>query len=154
MTDKRLKRPRDPAQLAKLMIDIASGEVEDRTPGPERAKGRAGGLKASYCLNGAAGLFCGPAAGVTSNGQSRNDGWYAGGGFEYMVHKGALVDVILGAEYQHWDVSNSRAFCFTPTCNVNGDYDLGAKGDLVRARLTIKTQGYGWWEPAPVVAKY
>ncbi len=24
------KRPRDPAQLAKLMIDIASGEVEDR----------------------------------------------------------------------------------------------------------------------------
>jgi outer membrane immunogenic protein len=103
-------------------------------------------LKATYCLNGAAGLLC-PAAGVTSNGQSRNDGWYAGGGFEYMVHKGALVDVILGAEYQHWDVSNSRAFCFTPTCNVNGDYDLGAKGDLVRARLTIKTQGYGWWGP-------
>jgi hypothetical protein len=29
MPDKRLKRPRDPAQLAKLMIDIASGEVED-----------------------------------------------------------------------------------------------------------------------------
>jgi len=28
--NKRLKRPRDPAQLAKLMIDIASGEVEDR----------------------------------------------------------------------------------------------------------------------------
>jgi hypothetical protein len=27
---KRPKRPRDPAQLAKLMIDIASGEVEDR----------------------------------------------------------------------------------------------------------------------------
>ena len=24
------KRPRDPAQLAKLMIDIASGEVEDK----------------------------------------------------------------------------------------------------------------------------
>jgi hypothetical protein len=26
----RRKRPRDPAQLAKRMIDIASGEVEDR----------------------------------------------------------------------------------------------------------------------------
>ena len=26
------KRPRDPAQLAKLMIDIASGEVQDRPP--------------------------------------------------------------------------------------------------------------------------
>ena len=32
MTDTRKKRPRDPAQLAKLMIDIASGEVEDREP--------------------------------------------------------------------------------------------------------------------------
>ena len=30
-----LKRPRDPAQLAKLMIDIASGEVEDRAPAPD-----------------------------------------------------------------------------------------------------------------------
>ena len=27
-----LEHPRDPAQLAKLMIDIASGEVEDRAP--------------------------------------------------------------------------------------------------------------------------
>ena len=35
------------------------------------------------------------------NGQSRNNGWYAGGGLDYMVHKGPLVDVILGVEYQH-----------------------------------------------------
>jgi hypothetical protein len=53
--DKRLKRkrPRDPAQLAKLMIDIASGEVEDRKPAPSLegkdaaavSLGRRGGLK-------------------------------------------------------------------------------------------------------------
>lgn len=38
MTDvpvKRPKRPRDPAQLAKLIVDIATGEVEDREPTPE-----------------------------------------------------------------------------------------------------------------------
>ena len=35
MPEKHPKRPRDPAQLAKLMIDIASGEVEDREPTPE-----------------------------------------------------------------------------------------------------------------------
>ncbi len=29
------KRPRDPAQLAKLMIDFASGDVEDREPWTE-----------------------------------------------------------------------------------------------------------------------
>ncbi len=34
MPENRRKRPRDPAQLAKLMIDIASGEVEDRAPTP------------------------------------------------------------------------------------------------------------------------
>jgi hypothetical protein len=31
---KHPKRPRDPAQVAKLMIDIASGAVEDRQPTP------------------------------------------------------------------------------------------------------------------------
>jgi hypothetical protein len=49
----RLKRPRDPAQLAKLMIDIASGEVEDRPPTPEEQgkdpaavrRGQLGGTK-------------------------------------------------------------------------------------------------------------
>jgi hypothetical protein len=45
------KRPRDPAQLAKLIVDIATGEVEDRQPTPEErgkdpgaaALGRKGG---------------------------------------------------------------------------------------------------------------
>jgi hypothetical protein len=40
MPDKPLKRPRDPAQLAKLMIDIASGEVEDRAPTPPSTEGK------------------------------------------------------------------------------------------------------------------
>lgn len=47
------KRPRDPNQFAKLMVDIASGEVEDRRPTPEEedkdpsavALGRKGGKK-------------------------------------------------------------------------------------------------------------
>ena len=30
MATKRLKRPRDPIQLGKLIVDIATGEVEDR----------------------------------------------------------------------------------------------------------------------------
>lgn len=51
MMPKPRKRPRDPDQLAKLMIDIASGEVDDREPTPEEqgknpaavALGRKGG---------------------------------------------------------------------------------------------------------------
>ena len=50
--------------------------------------------------------------------QSRNNGWYAGGGFDYMVHKGPLVDVILGLEYQHFDVGSKNAFCGNPTCTA------------------------------------
>jgi hypothetical protein len=48
MPNKRPKRPRDPAQLAKLMIDIASGEVEDQKPMPKNPAvefARQGGLK-------------------------------------------------------------------------------------------------------------
>lgn len=45
------KRPRDPAQLAKFIVDVATGEVEDRRPTPEEqgkdpnaaALGRKGG---------------------------------------------------------------------------------------------------------------
>jgi outer membrane immunogenic protein len=100
-------------------------------------------LKGAYC-NAITGLCDGP--GSVQNGASRNtNGWYAGGGFDYMVHKGSLVDVILGVEYQHFDVRGETAFCVNFGCNpgTNADYDLSAKGDLVRARLTIKTQGYG-----------
>ena len=54
MTEKRLKRPRDPFQFAKLIGDIATGQVEDSAPpapvDPNKdaaavALGRKGGLK-------------------------------------------------------------------------------------------------------------
>lgn len=59
MPESRRKRPRDPAQLAKLMIDIASGEVEDREPTPEEqgkdpaaaALGRKGGRARAKSLS-------------------------------------------------------------------------------------------------------
>lgn len=40
MTAKRLKRPRDPVQLGKLIGDILTGQVEDRSAEkPRPAKG-------------------------------------------------------------------------------------------------------------------
>ena len=54
MTEKRLKRPRDPVQLGKLIGDILTGQVEDRAPiapaDPNKdqnavALGRKGGLR-------------------------------------------------------------------------------------------------------------
>jgi hypothetical protein len=49
MATKRLKRPRDPIQLGKMIVDIATGQVEDREEnGKDPAAvelGRRGGLK-------------------------------------------------------------------------------------------------------------
>jgi hypothetical protein len=49
MATKRLKRPRDPIQLGKLIVDIATGQVEDRVDDSrnEQAveRGRLGGQK-------------------------------------------------------------------------------------------------------------
>src|SRR5262249_53766948 len=55
-------------------------------------------------------ILCPPAQAANFCGSSFNDGWFAGGGFEYMIHKGTVVDVIVGAEYQHIDVGTRRAF--------------------------------------------
>ena len=49
MATKRLKRPRDPIQLGKLIVDIATGQVEDRTDDQKNVvaaeSGRKGGIK-------------------------------------------------------------------------------------------------------------
>ena len=49
MATKRLPRPRDPAQLAKLIVDIATGEVEDEIQDDRNSaaveRGKRGGIK-------------------------------------------------------------------------------------------------------------
>ena len=53
MPDRSSKRPKDPNQLAKAIVDIATGQIEDSEPMPEErgknpaavALGRLGGLK-------------------------------------------------------------------------------------------------------------
>jgi hypothetical protein len=42
---KQPKRPRDPAQLAKLIVDIATGEVEEKPETGFTKRARAGGHK-------------------------------------------------------------------------------------------------------------
>jgi hypothetical protein len=41
----RPKRPRDPNQLAKLIVDLTTGDASDKPAGGRAASGRAGGLK-------------------------------------------------------------------------------------------------------------
>jgi hypothetical protein len=55
MATKRLKRPRDPIQLGKLIVDIATGQVEDRVEdGKSNAAvelGRKGGVARARVLS-------------------------------------------------------------------------------------------------------
>lgn len=41
------KRPRDPNQLAKLMIDIATGQVKDEEPEPATRRAKGGHARAA-----------------------------------------------------------------------------------------------------------
>ncbi len=55
MTDKHPKRPRDPNQLAKLVVDIATGEVEERQASVQEVlaskAGRKGGRARAKALS-------------------------------------------------------------------------------------------------------
>ena len=54
MTARRLKRPRDPIQLGKLIVEIAAGQLEDQTEDGKNpaavALGRRGGLARAKSL--------------------------------------------------------------------------------------------------------
>ena len=58
MTEHR-KRPRDPSQLGKFIVDVATGQIEDRPPTPEEqgkdpaaaALGRMGGKARAKSLS-------------------------------------------------------------------------------------------------------
>ena len=45
MAVKRTPRPRDPIQLGKLMVDIATGQVADAAETPQTQRARSGGAK-------------------------------------------------------------------------------------------------------------
>ena len=93
---------------------------------------------------------CSAVFGVVRNsdfgGVTWNGGWFVGTGVEFMAYRGAVADVVLGAEYQHFEVGSQLAFTCTfalcgPTSHQN--FYQSAGGDIVRARLTIKSNGWG-----------
>ncbi len=89
--------------------------------------------------------FFGIFADYNLSGTTWSNGWFAGAGFDYVVYKGSLADVLLGAEYQHFDLVRQVAvFCTPYLCPGNHQTFLhDANGDVVRVRLTFKTHGWG-----------
>jgi outer membrane immunogenic protein len=75
------------------------------------------------------------------NGRTRLSGWYAGGGIDWVVARGELTALILGVEYQHFDLDAKHIPIVNTT--VAEQYSAGAKGDIIRARFTVKYPT--WW---------
>jgi len=66
-------------------------------------------------------------------GRSTNTGWFAGAGAEWAVTN----NVILGIEYQHYELDSKRATTQLSPADVD-NIALASSGDLVRARLSFK----------------
>src|SRR4029453_15356636 len=76
------------------------------------------------------------------SGHVRGRGWFVGGGLEYIIHRGALVDFFVGREYTHYEFARQTAFCANAACTGVFSYNTKAEVDIARARLTIKTHGW------------
>jgi outer membrane immunogenic protein len=83
------------------------------------------------------------------SGVTHHPGWYAGFGVEYVIHRGTVVDVVSGFEYQHMEFDEERTttgFCFFGgKCTLplaQFGRHVSADVDVVRARLSIKTKGW------------
>jgi outer membrane immunogenic protein len=85
-------------------------------------------------------------ADLNLSGKTWNNGWFAGAGFDYVAYKGSFADILLGAEYQHFDLERKQAVTCTPgRCPgvPHQGFLHDANGDIVRVRLTFKTHGWG-----------
>jgi outer membrane immunogenic protein len=111
------------------------------------------------CADGGVFLFPGPGtcmltifgpilSAMNLSGKTWNNGWFAGAGFDYVAYKGSFADILLGAEYRHFDLERTRAVtCGPVVCAGAGVPHQGffhdAYGDMVQVRLTFKTHGWG-----------
>jgi len=85
-------------------------------------------------------------------GTTWNDGWFFGAGLEYMAFRSQAADVILGADYRHFQVDSKVAFvCDFAHCGptTHQNFSQEARGDMVTVRLTLKTNGWGIWTQKP-----
>jgi len=101
---------------------------------------------------GACSAVFGPVRNLDFGGTTWNDGWYLGAGVEFMAFRTAVSDIILGAEYRHFQVDSKLAFvCDFAHCGptTHQDFFQDARGDMLSARLTIKTNGWGIWTGRP-----
>jgi outer membrane immunogenic protein len=97
--------------------------------------GAAGGLRSQINLVGA-----GLAPGLADYTPSANaNGWYVGGGVDYMLFKGKPFDVIVGVEYEHVELGAVQEY--SSNNGFGPGYDqraLSAKVDTVLGKVTVK----------------
>src|ERR1051326_6494336 len=87
-----------------------------------------------------------PITGLFDTDHSENhDGWFAGGGVEYMLAKTGGVDWIVGVDYKHIDVKSKLHVSSLDAFSSTGAFarNLDATADIVQARVTAKINPWG-----------
>jgi hypothetical protein len=70
-------------------------------------------------------------------------GWYAAADFKYMIHKGTLDDVILGAEYQHFELRSKTLRDRGPSGRASRAWRPCARPPHLQVARLVGGQGTG-----------
>jgi outer membrane immunogenic protein len=91
----------------------------------------------------------GPALTQTNfSGTSWNNGWFVGGGIDFVAYQGTFADILVGGEYRHYELEMRPGFTCTPAiCGMfmpHQSFLHSSSGDIARVRLTFKTRGWAF----------
>jgi outer membrane immunogenic protein len=116
--------------------------------------GWAGGNVLTRTISPVTGLPFDPIFGIPQT-KAWHNGWYAGGGIDWVFYQTRGTDWIIGVDYKHFDLGSltHNTALSVPFPFIGRNVDVEA--DQIMARLTVKLNGPYWlWGSAPVVAKY
>jgi outer membrane immunogenic protein len=82
----------------------------------------------------------------STNGAPYNHGWYAGGGFDYLLLQGRPLSMIVGIEYEHVDLGTAAQLSsldgYGPSPPGLSGRNISARKDIVWAKVTVKFNGW------------
>jgi outer membrane immunogenic protein len=77
------------------------------------------------------------------------NGWYAGGGFDFLLWGNNQTSILLGADYQYYRLERKSVSIFATSSDLQ--FSVDDRGHVIRGRLTFKVPNIwgAWLSPAP-----
>lgn len=72
------------------------------------------------------------------------NGWYAGGGFDFLLWGNTQTSILLGADYQYYQLGRKNVSIANTSPDLQ--FSVDDKGHMIRGRLTVKVPNFwGAW---------